>query len=286
MKRLILFFGIILVAAPLFAQEGGGDLGFGGMFGMGDAPRGGNTPVVDRLVSLRKILADTNVPLTKDQEGSLSKMLEADIKKYTTDLEKKYPKEVAEARAATAAAGDRGGRGAAGGPGGGAGDRRAFGGQPGAGQPGGDNAQGRGGGGRGGARGSVLPPNSPLIPEMNRINAELQNKVTTSLKPEQQAAFSKYQNDQVKKAGGFGALKLTLQESGAALSPDQETQIQALYADEGQQRRQLMMESQGQPDKAKLDALSSGTMLKVVKVLNADQKKLFLDSLKKQQQQH
>ena len=282
MKRSLVLLMFLLVAVPVFAQEGGGgDFGFGGLLAGGDAPRGANTPAPDRLVQLRKILADANTPLTKDQENSLSKMLEADIKRYITDLEKRFPQEVAQARAAPAnVAGGRGRDGA--GPGAPGADRRGFGG----GQPAG-NATGRGGadgrGGRGPA-GPALPPNSPLLAEMNKINVELQNKVTTSLKPEQQTSFQKYQNDRIKKAGGFGALRLILQESGAALTPDQETQIQALYGEEDQQRRQIQRESQGQPDQAKLDALTSGTMLKVVKVLNAEQKKLFLDSLKKQQQ--
>src|SRR5262245_23126358 len=263
MKRTIWLFALILLATPVFAQEGG-DFGFGGLFGMGDAPRGSNAATPDRLIQLRKILLDANVPLTKDQETLLNKTLDTDIKRYTTELEKKYPQEVAQARAASdSGRGGRGGRGFGAGPGGG-------------------DAGGRGG--RGPA-GPALPPNSPLLAEMNRINAELQSKVIAGLKPEQQSAFQKHQNDQIKKAGGFGALKLILQESGAALTADQETQIKAFYADEDQQRRQLMTETQGQPDAAKLSQLTNGTMLKVVKVLNADQKKLFLDALKKQQQQ-
>jgi hypothetical protein len=247
---------------------GGGEGGFGGLFGIGDAPANRNAPPPDRLPALRKILADANTPLTKDQEGSLSKMLEADIKKYTDELEKKYPEEVAKVRAAQA---NRGGQGGGGGDRGDSagGDRRGGGGQ------------GRGFGGRG--RGSVLPPDSPLVAEMTRMNTELQDKVVAALKPDQQSALKKYQNDQIKKAGGFPALKLNMQEAGATLTADQEKQIQAVYADEDQQRRQLMRESQGQPDKAKADALTNATMLKVAKLLTAEQKKVLLESLKKQQ---
>src|SRR5262245_46673434 len=109
MKRTVRLFALILLSTPVFAQDGG-DFGFGGLFGMGDAPRGSNTAIPDRLVQLRKILLDANVPLTKDQETLLNKTLDTDIKKYTTDLEKKYPQEVAQARAASADSG-RGGRG-------------------------------------------------------------------------------------------------------------------------------------------------------------------------------
>jgi hypothetical protein len=121
--------------------------------------------------------------------------------------------------------------------------------------------------------------------ELTRINGELQYKVTSSLKPEQQAAFQKYQGDQIKKAGGFPALSLIMEESGAPLTAEQEAPIRAAYQEEAQQRMQLMRESQGQPDKAKLDALGTSAMLKVLKVLTADQKKIFTEALKKQQQQ-
>src|SRR4051794_13566383 len=99
MKRLVLLLILVLLAVPVFAQDGGGgDGGFGGLFGMGDGPRGGNNaPPPDRLVQMRKILADANQPLTKDQESSISKMLESEIKKNMTDLEKRYPEEVAQA---------------------------------------------------------------------------------------------------------------------------------------------------------------------------------------------
>lgn len=275
MKRLVFVFAMVLMAAPAFAQDGGGgDGGFGGLFGAGgDLPSGGNAPAPDRLIQLRKILLDATVPLTKDQEKDLSNMLEKSIKTYVADLEKRFPTEVAAARAAGAApAGGRGGF--AGAPGGGAGGGgRVAGGAPPAGAAGGRGARGGGNG--------VLPT-SPLGMEMTRINAELQNKVTTSLKPEQQKAFMKYQGDQIKKAGGFNALRLIMEEAGAPLTDVQEPVIQAAYTEETQQRAQLMRESQGQPDKAKIDALGLATIQKVLKVLTANQKKFFLDAMKKQ----
>lgn len=274
MKRSILFFALILMAVPLFAQDGDGGGGFGGMFGMGDSPRGANAPPPDRLVQLRKILLDAKYPLAPDQEKTLSNMLERDIKQYTVDLEKKFPEEVALARAAGAQQGRGGGRPGAGG----GGDRGNFAG----GRGGGGGGEGRGG--PGGARGGGLPPNSPMLAEMNRINQELQNKVLTALKPEQQAAFKKFQTDEIKKAGGFGALKLNMEEAGTPLTAEQETQIQALYTEQDQQRRQLMRDAaaQGQVDRAKIDAqLNAELAPKLVKVLNAGQRKTLLDAMKK-----
>ena len=117
---------------------------------------------------------------------------------------------------------------------------------------------------------------------MTRINQELQTKVTVALKPEQQAAFTKYQNDEIKKAGGFAALKLNMREAGSPLTPDQETQLQTLYTEQDQQRRQLMREAQG--DRAKVDAqLNAELVPKLLKVLNAEQKKALLEAIKRQQ---
>ena len=251
MKRFILFLGVFLIAVPVFAQEGEG--GFGGMFGMGDAPRSANAPPPDRLVQLRKIMLDAKSPLTQDQEKGLSSMLEKDIKQYTSDLEKKYPEEVAKARAAGAQQG-RGGRG---------GEGRAA------------------GGAGGGPGGPGLAPNSPLLAEMNRINVDLQTKVLAALKPEQQAAFKKHQNDETRKNGGFAALKLNMDEAGTPLTSDQETQLRALYAEHDQQRRELLR--QNPADSAKIDAqLNADLAPKLLKILNAGQKKTLLEAMKKQ----
>ncbi len=279
MKRLILLFVFVLMALPLFAQDEGG----GGIFSGGDlaAPGGPNAPAVDRLVSLNKILTEEKVPLTPAQNKAINAMLVQEIKKDAADLEKRFPDEVAAARAP---AGDqRGGRGGAGGGGGG---RNAGGGGFGGGADGGGGGGGGrpgGGGGRGGGRGAVIPPNSPLAAEMAKINVELQTKVTEALAPEQQAGLKKYHNDQIRKAGGFGAMKLTMEEAGTPLTADQEAQIQALYDDQDKQMKQLTIDSQGQPDAAKVAALKAQIGPKLVKVLNADQKKTLVDSLKKQQ---
>ncbi|HYR88738.1 MAG TPA: hypothetical protein VE422_31965 [Terriglobia bacterium] len=146
--------------------------------------------------------------------------------------------------------------------------------------------RGADGGGRGGRRGGPgADPNSPLNVELRKINDDLVTKITAVLKPDQQAVFKKYQNDQIKAAGGFGALKVTMQEAGAALTPDQETQIQSVYAEDAQQHAQLLRESQGRPDAAKVADLDRATMTKVARILNAAQRKALLDSRAKAQPQ-
>jgi hypothetical protein len=124
-----------------------------------------------------------------------------------------------------------------------------------------------------------------LTAELRRINDDLVTKINAALKPDQQAAFKKFRNDEIRKAGGFPALKLIMEEAGAAFMPEQEKQIQELYAEDARQRGQLMRESQGRPDPAKLDELEKGTLTKVARLLNPAQRKALLDSRTKTPQQ-
>jgi hypothetical protein len=135
----------------------------------------------------------------------------------------------------------------------------------------------------GGGAGLAALANGPAAEEIRKTNDDLMGKITEVLKPDQQAAFKKFQNDEIKKAGGFGALKIVMEEAGAPLTAEQEPQIQGFYNDDAQQRAQLLRDSQGHPDPAKLADLQKATMAKVVKVLTPAQRKALLDSRTKQQ---
>lgn len=144
---------------------------------------------------------------------------------------------------------------------------------------------GRGGRGErkgGGGAGLGGLANGPAASEIRKLNDDLMLKISEVLKPDQQAAFKKFQDDEIKKAGGFGALKIVMEEAGAPLTAEQEPQIQGFYNDDAQQRAQLLRESQGHPDPAKLADLQKATMAKVVKVLTPAQRKALLDSRTKQ----
>jgi hypothetical protein len=248
MKCLLCVITIALLTAPLLAQDdtSGGDLlgGDGGFFG-GDSVdegnrRGGGSggrgpQTVDRLVNLRTILAQANVPLTRDQERALGAMLETEIKKYVVELEKQFPEEAAAARA----------------------------------------------GGQRGADRPVPIRQNPMALEMRRMNEELQTNVVSSLKPEQQTVIRKFLNDQIRRRGGLDALKLTMEEAGAPLTAEQMPQIQALYDEQNQARMQLLRQSQGSPDASMLRQIELQTMTKVVRLLNAVQRKALQDSMAK-----
>jgi hypothetical protein len=239
MKRFIGLFAALLLAIPVYAQDDDGPGDGGGGGGGG----GGQTQVFTRV--------DTLDPM--DQVKTF--LAKANIK-LSSDQEKELRPQVEAALKQAQEATERLAT-PAGTRGGGGGERGQR-------------------GGRGGAVGPVA--NSPLATELRRINDDLVTKINAALKPDQQAVFKKFRNDEIKRAGGFPALKLVMEEAGASLTPEQEQQIQALYTEDARQRVQLMRESQGRPDPAKLDELEKGTMLKVARALNAAQRKALLDS--------
>src|SRR5262249_15723341 len=136
--------------------------------------------------------------------------------------------------------------------------------------------------GRGEGGGIAALANGPAAQELKKMNDDLMGKINAVLKPDQQTAFKKFQNDEIKKAGGFAALKVVMEEAGAPITADQEPQIQAFYTEDAQQRGQLFRESHGRPDPAKLAELERSTMAKVARLLTPAQRKALLDSRTKQ----
>ena len=137
--------------------------------------------------------------------------------------------------------------------------------------------------GRGDTAGIAALANGPAAQELKRMNDDLMAKINSVLKPDQQAAFKKFQNDEIKKGGGFAALKVVMEEAGAPLTAEQEPQIQGLYSEDAKQRAQLFREAQGRPDPAKVADLEKATMAKVARLLTPAQRKALLDSRTKQQ---
>ena len=280
MKHTVWLFALMVIAAPVWAQDddapndGGGALGGGG---------GGQGQVFTRIDSInpmdqvKTFLGKAKITLSGDQEKTLKPAVEAALKE-AQDVSERLRAQFSGAR------GQRGqGRGEPVPEGqrrgdSGDGARRDV---PG----GGRGARGEGGFQRGAGGGAAFAANNPLTLELRRINDDLLTKINAALKPDQQAVLKKYQNDEIKKAGGFTALKLVMEEAGAPFASDQETQIQALYSEEARQRFQLLRESQGRPDPAKLDELEKATMAKVAKLLTPAQRKTLLDSRAKPPQQ-
>lgn len=255
---LVAIIALCLFAVPLSAQdEGGGGGGLpSSLFGGADfATRGEQANPMD---AIKKFFAQSKVTISGDQERAIRPVVEAAFKQVQDTVERLGGQ--------PGAGGERGFRGQGG-------ERRGGGGGFDPGQ-----RRGRGGEGRGGAAAN----NPQLTAELQKINDEILPKIVALLKPDQQAAFKKWQNDEIKKGGGFAALKVIMEEAGAPLSAAQEPQVQAFYSEDTKLRQQLQREGQGTADPAKVAELERATMARVVKLLTPEQRKALLESRAKQ----
>jgi len=239
MKQCICIFAVIVLAAPVFAQDEpvGGGLP-SSLFGGTDF--GARGPQANPMDAVKKFFAQSKVTFSGDQEKAIKPIVENAFKQVQDSVE----------RLSAQPPGD--------------GERRGG---------GFDSGQRRG---RGGAN------NPQLAAELQKINDEVLPKIVTLLKPDQQAAFKKWQNDEIKKGGGYAALKVTMEEAGAPLTSAQESQIRALYVEDSKQRLQLQRTGQGTADPAKIAELEKATLASVVKLLTPEQRKALLDSRAKQ----
>jgi hypothetical protein len=216
--------------------------------------------------AVKKFFAQAKVNISGDQEKTIKPVVEAAFKQVQDTVERFNAQQ------------------------GNAGGERGFRGQGGGERRGGGNAGGANGGGgfdpgqrRGrGERGGNAVTNPQLAAELQKISDEVVPKIVALLKPEQQTAFKKWQSDEIKKNGGYLALKVTMEEAGAPITEAQEPQIRQLYVEDSQQRRQLQRDGQGTADPAKVAELERSTLSKVAKLLTADQRKALLDSRTKQ----
>jgi len=318
MKRLlwvIAIGAIALLGTPAFAQDddfGGGLFSFDPGF---DNPTGGNAArgnrggaaaeAPDRLVRLRDMMQKSNTPLTKDQETKLNTLLDAEMPPIQLKILKLLDENglVDELYRGLPQGGQgrggfqRGGQGGQGGPGGAQAGGQGQGGQGGfnrgggnrgggdaGGQRGGFGGQGRGGRGANNGLARIIQndPEGPVATELTKMNDELIGKVIASLQPPQQEILKKYQNEQVRNRGGFDALRLTMEEAGAPLTAEQIAPIQALYDEQKKAKTDLAKEAApAKVDPAKAKALETQTLTKVLRVLNAAQKKALAESLAK-----
>src|SRR5262249_14087291 len=145
--------------------------------------------------------AQSKITLSADEEKAIKPIVESAFKQVQDAVDR--------LGAQTAAGGERRGGGA-------------------------DSGQRRG---RGGANAANKPQ---LAAELQKINDEVLPKIVAVLKPDQQTDFKKWQDAEIKKAGGFAALKVTMEEAGAPLTSAQEPQIRALYVEDSKQRLQLL----------------------------------------------
>ena len=108
----------------------------------------------------------------------------------------------------------------------------------------------------------------------------MQEKIRGALTAEQIEVWDNYRNQQIRRRGGFPALRLMLEEVGAPLSSERAELLQTEFREYNQQRRQLRGEGE-QADPAKLQELEDQHLSKVIKLLDAEQRRALIQSRRK-----
>ena len=141
-------------------------------------------------------------------------------------------------------------------------------------------AQREGAGGAPGERRGGAPP-------MGRQFEAFQEKLLATLTPAQQDVWKKFQNDQIRRRGGYAALRLALEEAGAPVTPEQDAQLQSAFRSYAEQQRELRRAAgQGvQPDPAQLRQLETQPLTQLAKLLNPAQRRALIESRKNSPQQ-
>ena len=298
MKQSLCLLACLLVAATAYAQDvdfgafgdAGSMLGPVAPAARGAAPaRGAVTPPAppDRLVRLREALTKAEVPMTKEQEVELNKLMDAEIPVMRRTIQTHGQQMMAE-RAATAPAPAT--------------------------TPGGPTmppavqasptVQPQTAGPAAGAPNAALlatiaargpaPPPSYRVPaevldalevEMREMNDALFTKIASSpaLNPTQQSVLTRMARTQIRARGGFDALRVAMEDAGAPFSEEQLPKVKALFEDQKKARADSVKESQGTPDPAKLKQLERDTLTKVVGLLIPAQRTALLALLRTQQ---
>lgn len=104
-------------------------------------------------------------------------------------------------------------------------------------------------------------------------NQQFTRKSNDIFTPQQRTELRRYRTEQIMMFGGFPALRLILEDAQAPLSPDQEKQVQAAYADFNRQAAQVPRDAKGVPNRLELDKLENAQLAKVVRILTPAQRK-------------
>src|SRR5262249_41185977 len=102
---------------------------------------------------------------------------------------------------------------------------------------------------------------------IRQANQEFTRRSNEVFTTEQRGELRRYRTQQIMMRGGFPALRLTLENAQTPLTPEQEKQAQALYAEFNRQVAQLGRNSSGIPYRADLASLESEALSKVLRLL-------------------
>jgi len=249
--------------------------------GAANAPARGAVPAPpppDRLVRLREALVKAEVPMTREQETELNKLLDAEIPAMRRTIQT-HGQQMLAARAAANPTPPAAAPPPAPAP------APAAGAAPPAGAP--NPALAAALAARGAPPSSRVPAEviDALEVEMRQMNDALFGKIAAApaLAPKQQEVLTKMSRAQIRSRGGFDALRISMEDAGVPFTDEQLPKVQALFEEQKKTREVLARESQGTPDPAKLKQLERDTLTKVVGLLVPGQRTALLNLLRSQQ---
>jgi hypothetical protein len=235
MARFLWLVLIAVLATPALAQDDGD----GGLFDVnsvfGNDPFSGQPapPKVDPVVVIRNSLARAGAaPLEKKQESPLKKVYEKELKAAAKTFERRYGADLETAISAQAA-----------------------------------QSASRGGGRRGGGGRAT----TALATEVRRISDQLMDKAIASLRIDQQAALRRFQSEQLR-VTRLNAMTQSMTLAGLSLTPEQKTQMEALYTRESRLRTLIIVEAKGASHQARVAHLEAETNDRVEQLLDENQR--------------
>ena len=132
--------------------------------------------------------------------------------------------------------------------------------------------------GRRGSGGRATNPQETA--ELHRLLDHLSDLVIAGLRMDQQAALRKYQSEQLR-VKRIALMKQKLTAAGLALTPEQESQLDAVYSRESRLRTLAIVEAKGEPYDKTVSLLEKQTSQRVVQLLNQTQKAILSAALSK-----
>lgn len=135
---------------------------------------------------------------------------------------------------------------------------------------------GSGRGRRGGGR--TTPPEQ--IAEIHKLTGTLMDVIIADLKMDQQGALRKYQSEQLR-VSRQAAMKLKLKTLGVSLTPEQNTDLEAIFARESRIRTLVIVEAKGAATADTITSLEKQTSQRVLHVLNPTQRATITAALAK-----
>ncbi len=122
------------------------------------------------------------------------------------------------------------------------------------------------------AQRTALNNTSPSDPGIARMNLDFMRRINGVLTQDQNSTWRRFRTEQIMMRGGFPALKLILENAEKPLTEEQEKNVIGFY---NEFNEQINKET---PNRVTLDKLEHDALVKVIRILNFEQRQALLTS--------